>query len=184
MRTLLGDIAEIRTGIFARPEPEGDVVYLQLRHFDQNGVLPEAPAADLKSDEWNSRHRLRPGEVLFAAKGFKNFAAVFAGDFPAVASSTFLVIRIHESTVLPDYLAWVLNSPPMQEFLKHQAIGSAMVSISKAVLRDLEIIVPPIEKQRKILEISRLSNLERDLRLKIAELRREMVQQQITNAIK
>ncbi len=183
MKVKLSQLANIKTGIFAKPEPDGDAVYLQAKHFNEFGELVSVLHADLKSSGLTEKHLLTHGDVLFAAKGSKNFAAVYDHDFPAVASTTFLVVRIRESKVLPGYLVWFLNSSAAQFELKRNALGSAMVSISKAVLEDLEITIPSIEKQKQILEISRLSKAEFDLRLKIAELGQLRIQQAIIKAI-
>jgi hypothetical protein len=54
---------------------------------------------------------LKDGDVLFAAKGTKNFAAVFENhNEPSVASTSFFVIRPTDKKVLPQYLAWFLNN--------------------------------------------------------------------------
>lgn len=184
LKAKLSQIAEIKTGIFAKPGFEGEVVYLQVKHFDEFGELGSSLWADLKADGFTDKHLLKRGDILFAAKGTKNFAAVYERDFPAVASTTFFVIRIRESKVLPEYLVWLFNNSVMQTFLKRHAIGSSIVSISKAVLKELEITVPSIEKQKQVLEISRLGKEEHNLRLKIAELRQHQIQQAINKAIK
>lgn len=177
-------IAEIKTGIFAKPGLEGEVVYLQARHFDKFGDLQSSLKADLRQNDVMAKHLLRNGDILFAAKGWKNFATVYRGDFPAVASTTFFVLRIRESDVLPEFLVWLLNDPKTKERLKGQATGSAMVSISKSVLGNLEINIPSVEKQRQVLEVSHLMKKENEIRLKIAELRQQQIQQQINKAIK
>lgn len=185
MKTLLKNIASIQTGIFAKPVSKGEIVYLQAKHFNENGQLLTILYPDLKADDVNEKHLLRQGDILFAAKGTKNFAAVYEmNDIAAVASTTFFVIRIIGNAVLPDYLAWVLNNPVSQNFLKKNAIGSAIVSISKAVLEELEVVIPPIEKQKNILEIAKLSKRENSILSKIAELKHQQIQQQIINAIK
>lgn len=184
MRLTLIEIADIKTGIFAKPELEGSVVYLQAKHFDESGKWQTAVQPDLRLDSQINKHLLNDGDVLFAAKGSKNFASVYRGSFRAVASTTFFVIRIRESNILPEYLGWILNNSATRAFLKRHAIGSAMVSISKAVLGDLEISIPGIEKQKQILAISLLSNKEQNLRLRIAQLRQFQTQQAIDNAIR
>jgi len=180
----LSEIADIRTGLFARPEPGGNLVYLQAKHFDETGCLQSGILTELRSEFVSGNHRLIAGDVLFSAKGYKNFAALYKGEFPAVASTTFFVSRLRTRDVLPEYLVWYLNSPATQELVKRGAIGSSIVSIPKSSFGQLEISVPPLEVQRKILEIDKLSRREHDLRRKIAELRRDMVRQQITKAIK
>jgi len=184
LKTSLSHIATIHTGVFAKPVSKGDVVYLQARHFDEFGALTSALHPDLQASKTTEKHLLRPGDVLFAAKGAKNFAAVYESQNPAaVASTTFFVIRLLDHTILPAYLAWVLNNPTSQKILKGNAIGSAMVSISKTVLEKLEIALPSIQQQQCILEIARLSKKENSIVLKLAELRQQHIQQQLINAI-
>lgn len=185
MKTKLNQIASIQTGIFARTVPEGDIVYLQAKHFDENGLLGSTLHADLNADTAIQKHLLKPGDVLFAAKGYKNFATVYEShNHPAVASTTFFVIKVKTESVLPEYLSWVLNSSVIQNFLKRNASGSSIVSISKALLEELEISVPDLLTQKKILEISKLRMTERSLKQQIESLRETQIQQQIIIALK
>ncbi|MBN1337910.1 MAG: restriction endonuclease subunit S, partial [Bacteroidales bacterium] len=138
MKTSLKNITSIQTGVFAKPIQKGEIVYLQARHFDENGELAETLYPDLSADNKLNKHLLRKGDILFAAKGSKNFAACFKNaEMPAVASTSFFVIRLNEKNVLPGYLTWFLNHPSTQTLLKGQARGSSIVSISKAVLNEL-----------------------------------------------
>jgi hypothetical protein len=185
LKTILKHIASIQTGVFARTVTQGEVVYLQSRHFDEYGELCSVLHPDLKMDSITDKHLLRNGDVLFAAKGAKNFAAVYESHNPqAVASTTFFVIRLHDNSMQPHYLAWLLNNPVSQSFLKRNALGSSIASISKTVLEELEITVPSLHIQECILEIVRLGKKENALLLKIAGLRQMQIQQHINNIIK
>jgi restriction endonuclease S subunit len=187
LRITLKHIASIQTGVFAKPIPEGDVIYLQAKHFDEAGQISTGLHPDLMAESISERHLLRQGDVLFAAKGTKNFAAVYNLEEPAVASTSFFVIRLEEEfrhRVLPEFLAWLINHPGAQAYLKGQAMGSSIVSISKGVLEELEISKPSIQKQQLILNISKLRNKEIELRQQIERLRDKQIQQQILNAIK
>jgi restriction endonuclease S subunit len=160
-------------------------VYLQSRHFDQNGQLFTTLHPDLKAVGISEKHLLSHGDVLFAAKGTKNFATVYEHhNKPAVASTSFFVIRLTDNNVLPEYLAWFLNSNITQTLLKGQAIGTSIPSISKQVLENLEITVPGIETQKAILQITKLRHKEKALKQEIERLREKQIQRQIINAIK
>jgi len=185
MRTLIKNVSNIQTGLFAQPAGKGDAVYLQARHFNESGELVSVLYPDLKDDYISDKHRLKPGDVLFAAKGTKNFAVVYEDDYPpAVASTSFFVIRITDDTLLPKYAAWFLNHPDTQEFLKGKAKGTSMPSIKKADLEELEIPVPSLEKQQLIIQLGALSRREAELRHEILSKRQQIVNQQIINAIK
>ena len=188
MRVALKYIAFIQTGIFAKTIKDGQIVYLQAKHFDENGMLISLLHPDLLAESISGKHLLQYGDVLFAAKGTKNFAARYESkNLPAVASTSFFVIRLKENTInkiLPEFLAWYINQPASQKFLKGNAMGTSIVSISKSVLEELEISIPDLQTQKTILEITHLRNLERKLKQQIETLREKQIQQQIINAIK
>ena len=185
MNTIIKEIATIQTGLFAKPSGKGEVVYLQARHFDEFGQLTSTLHPDLKSDNISSKHLLKQGDILFAAKGTKNFAAVYENhNKPAVASTSFFVIRLTNHDVLPQYVAWFLNSISTQTLIKGRAIGTSIVSVSKVVLEELEIPIPSLEIQMAILKITKLRNTERKLKQQIETLREKHIQQQIINTIK
>ncbi len=185
LKKQLKHISTIQTGLFAKPSGSGNVVYLQSKHFDENGLLQTVLHPDLLAEGISEKHLLKDGDVLFAAKGTKNFAAVFENhNEPSVASTSFFVLRLIDKNVLPQYLAWFLNIHTTQTLLKGQAIGTSIPSISKQVLGNLEIAVPDMETQKAILQITKLRNKEKSLKQKIETLREKQIQQQIINAIK
>lgn len=185
MKALIKDITNIQTGLFAKPAGIGELVYLQSKHFDEYGQLHSVLHPDLPAEGISEKHLLKDGDVLFAAKGTKNFAAVFENNNePSVASTSFFVIRPTSNKVLPKFLAWFLNNHSTQTLLKGQAIGTSIPSISKQVLENLEITIPSIETQLAILQITQLRNKEKSLKQRIEALREKQIQQQIINAIK
>lgn len=180
MKSKIQDIATLQTGLFAKPLAMGEVVYLQAKHFDDQGNLSATLHPDLSMEGFSQKHLLRAGDVLFAAKGTKNFAAVYeAHNLPAVASTSFFVIRLFDSKVLPEYLSWFLNNQNTQASLKAQAMGTSIPSISKVVLEELEIPVPTIEKQKSIVAISKLRWQEKCIYAKLEYLRDKKIQNQI-----
>ncbi|MBK7958055.1 MAG: restriction endonuclease subunit S [Bacteroidetes bacterium] len=161
------DITNIQTGHFAKPIGIGNVLYLQSKHFDEFGQLNSVLHPDLVADKISKRHLLKEGDVLFAAKGTKNFAAVFENHYePAVGSTSFFVLRPTEQSILSQYWAWQRNSNTTQTLLKGQAIGTSIPSISKQILENLEITVPSIEIQMRIQQITKLRNKEKRLKQK------------------
>lgn len=184
MKTLIKDIAQIQTGLFAKPSGLGELVYLQSKHFDEFGQLHLILYPDLPSKGVSEKHFLKGGDILFSAKGTKNFATVFENhNEPAVASTSFFVIRPNDNKVLPQFLAWFLNNPTIQTILKGQALGSSIPSISKQVLENLEMPLPDITTQKAIVEISRLRHKEKSLKQQIEALREKQIQQMILNTL-
>lgn len=188
MKTRLRNITTIQSGIYVTPEFSGEVIYLQANNFNEQGQLSQALIPNLFLTSQTQRHLLQPGDILFAAKGTKNFAAVYEKhNGLCVASSTFLVIRLTEDagkTLLPEFLAWYINNPIAQKWLKGKAIGSALPSISKSALLEMEVSIPPLAKQKLILKINSLRNEERTIQNNLITLREQYIQQQLQNTLK
>ena len=85
--------------------------------------------------------------------------------------------------LLPEYLAWIINHPKTQNILSGSSKGTALPSVTKDDVGNLEILVPSVEKQRSVLKVYELFQKERELKLKLDTLSTSKVQQQIFNAI-
>ncbi len=181
----LGDIVNIQTGLFTKTEKEGNAVYLQAKDFDENGILKgDILHYNMTLDKQVEKHLLKPNDILFAAKGTKNFAAVYEiHNPPSVASTTFFVLKIKESNIIPEFISWFLNNENTLNLIKKQAMGTAISSVSKSALNDLPISIPDIKTQKTILKIAALQKREKQLTFKLAELREKLIQQQINKAI-
>ena len=185
MKTTIKEIAKIQTGLFAKPVGYGDVVYLQSKHFDEYGLLNSSLHPDLNADDISENHLLNDGDVLFAAKGTKNFAAVYeTHNPPAVASTSFFVLRLCNADVLPHYIAWFLNNSQSQILIKDLARGTSIPSIRKSVLEDLEIVIPLKPIQQIIVDIAILAKKERELREKLINKRSQFTEQKLLEKLK
>lgn len=151
------NIASIQSGYFLRTEAKGSAVYLQAKHFDDNGDLKEGVlVADLEHDV-KDRHLLKWDDILFVAKGTRSFATVYKEILgPCVASSTFFVIRLHSKILVPEYLALILNQSQNRAYLRWHFSWSTVPSIPKSVLEEFEMPIPPKETQIKLVRLHEL----------------------------
>ncbi|MDP1577359.1 MAG: hypothetical protein Q8L76_11450 [Cypionkella sp.] len=76
---------------------------------------------------------------------------------------------------MPEYLAWAINQPPAQRHFDGAARGTNIRMIPRSSLDDLELDIPDIETQEKIVAIDALAEQERALALLVAETRRKMM---------
>ena len=181
MQKKIQDIALIRSGAYIKEGISEDIGYLQVNDYDKAENRFVLPKPSLELNDKTKKHLLQEGDIVLAAKGTSNFCVVYHEDTgKAVASSSFLIISIIDSSIItPDYLCWVLNREDTLAFFKTNAVGSAMPSISKTLVEAYEITIPPIQMQKKIVEISRLQQKEQHLYRQISELRSQITQQQL-----
>ena len=174
--TKLNNIATIQTGVFAKTTPNPDALYLQQSDFDSRGELRDTAQPTIATD--NPKHLLAAGDLLLASKGNNNICVIVPEiEQKCVASPSFLVIRLRDkSAILPEFVAWYLNLPTVQNTLAAQARGTSIMSISKATLGELEIPIPPIERKKKYIELSKLQKREQELYKTIADRRKQILE--------
>ena len=165
---LLKDIAEIRSGFPFRERPvrveTGGCRLVQMRDVDRSiGVINGDLDTVEEPANWQ-KQRLQRWDILFAARGQKNHAAVFVLDVPnAIAASTLHVLRVDEESVDPFYIVWYLNLQQTKERLRTMQAGSSIPFISIQDFGQLPIQVPSLEVQQQIVELVTLGQEEQAL---------------------
>jgi len=107
----------------------------------------ETELAGKKQPDW-----LINGDILFAARGSRNYAVLINQVTGQVVSAPhFYILRVNESSLMPEFLVWQLNQKPLQNYFDKLAQGKLTKSITRSMLEHAEITVPPLEKQTQIL---------------------------------
>lgn len=177
MLSSISEIATIQTGVYPKVVNNGDAVLLHVKHFDDFGKMTTPLKPDVLWSAGYEKHLLHKGDIVFAAKGSKNFATVIEfKETPCVASTSFFVLKIKEKRVSSYYLTWYLNTN--MNNIKSMAKGTNMPSISKQTLADFKIPIPDLETQKKIVDLHNLHEKEKQLQQKILSLRHQIFQKQ------
>ncbi len=181
MKAHITDIADINIGYQFRakiePVDDGTHSVIQIRDFDDNRNLHADSLMQVNIDKSVEQFHLNKGDVLFLSRGHRNWAAPIVNDLRhAIAASHFFVIRIKKPEVLPEYISWYINQAPAQEFLHMNARhGTHMPLISLSAFKGLEVEVPSIDKQKKIVELSSLLEKEKQLLAQLQEKRTRLI---------
>ncbi|WP_340066496.1 restriction endonuclease subunit S [Ascidiimonas aurantiaca] len=154
----LSQLTNIASGLNQKRHPQGTVYYLQARDFVENDKLDKHLKPSIVEYPKLESHYLLKGDVLVLAKGHHGFNAFVYNKekAPAVASSIFLVLKEIDDKVLPEYLMWYINLESTQQQLINSGRGSALPSINKKILADLEVPVPELQIQKDVVALSEL----------------------------
>lgn len=172
LKTILADIADIKSWFFTHTAEVWDISYLQAKNFNDFGELRGELIPDLKKEDIQDKHLLMSWDILFCAKWTRNFAAVYKESYgKCVASSTFLVIRIHNKNLfLPWFIALILNNLKSSNYFReHNLTGTTVQSISKKTIESFDIWNIPIEKQKHLLELYNLHKKQIDIHERLIE---------------
>jgi hypothetical protein len=152
----------------------GTIAVVQMKDIDETSLLHVEDAVRVNLADVKTHHLIRQGDLVFRSRGQTNSAALVSADVgPAVLAAPMLLIRPIE--VLPAYLLWHINLPAVQATLAAQAEGTSVRMISKAALEQLVIAVPPLETQRRIVEIGELACLEARITTELMDRRKALI---------
>lgn len=188
MTEKLKNISIFQSGLYDKPDINPDTLYLQSIHFNRNGEFDTTVQPALKLNQKLEKHLLKEGDILFAAKGLNNFAVVYHSSIGnAVASSSFIVMKLPESElqlISPEYLAWYINHNKQIRLLHEQQLGTTIPSISMKQLGEMDVEIPPLHIQEKVLRLQKLREKEKEISLQIEEWKDKLYQNLLDNAIK
>lgn len=193
MKLKLKDIAEIQIGYQHREKgnPAGDSSFGRCRIIQTKDVdpetfsLPQKSLYDVNPQANPDHYKVKKGDVLFLSRGPQVFAVPVLFDLEnTIASYCFYIVKIDSRKILPEYLAWFINQPQTQAFLDLQMQGSHMKMVSKSAFCEIEVEIPSIPLQRKIVELEKLRCKEEELGMELIASRRQLVGQACMKAIK
>jgi hypothetical protein len=187
---LLQELANIRTGyLFRAGSPTGpapNVWLLQIKDISADGRL-QAVTNQVYVPEVPREQFIQPQDVLFISRGTRWQAVAIESALPnTIASYQFFVLRLLNSlakSLLPGYLAWYINQPVAQQYLKAHCRGSHVLLITKETLGTLPVVLPAYREQELIVQLQKLSFREKDLRAAIAEKRAMLLEQALQQTL-
>lgn len=177
MKQRLANVADVRTGFPFRKAveaaPNGALAVVQMKDIDDLAGLNLDACVLIEDDPKRyEQHMLKVGDVILQSRGYKFPAAVVDKPVHGIAALGLMVIRPH--TITPEYMKWVLNQPRTREALRGSARGTYVPFLSRTAVEDLQIPVPTVETQRRIIEIYRLRIEEQRLASKVSELNNQL----------
>jgi restriction endonuclease S subunit len=184
---LLGQVATIRAGFPFRgriePNANGRHRVVQIKDVSDDGHLSFDGLLRTDVDGVRGEHFLSAGDVLFISRGTRRrAAAVEVGPGDVIASGQFFIIGPAQK-VMPEFLAWYINRRPAQQYLAENAAGSNVQIITRPVLERLPVELPPLETQRRIVDVYKLSLQEQSLMAAIAERRARLVEEALLRKV-
>ena len=144
---------------------------------------PEITAMKTNYTKKIDRYLLKKGDILFACKGTTYLCKVFDYDIPAVASTTLYSIRLHTNIITPEYLCWYMNHPTIAASINNEKMGTGSPMIRKEVIENLEVMIPDMNTQKTIIEISKLQERENELVGLIQQKKTQLTNQLIINKL-
>ena len=190
----LRDVSNIRTGLVtARKQAKGpengdfrEYRLLSLRCIKEPGVLDVDLAEPYAAnDELKPEFLTRQDDILVRLSAPYTAALVDDASADYVVPSHFAIIRVDKSKVDPAYVLWILRQQSTLKQIYQNVSGTvAFGTISSNFFNDLKIDAIPLEKQRLIGAILKLSEREQTLLSELAKVKAEQARIALQTAYK
>ena len=149
---------------------------IQMKDLLSDSTVNTAGLTKISSNSVKSINTVKKGDVFFRSRGQLMKSAILTKDIVSTITSAPLIrIRAKESQVLPEYINWFISQKPAQEYFTQRAKGTTISMISKSTLENLDIYLPIIATQRKIIELAALSEREQTITQSIASKRKSYI---------
>jgi hypothetical protein len=186
MKKTLQELVNVRSGYHfrakAESDPDGNVALIQFKDLDEDFVLHTSDLTRVCVEK-PEPYLVRQNDVLFVTRGTRLGAAVVQEALEdTIATGSLFVLRPRKE-ILAGFLAWAINSAPVQAQLRRAGQGSNLLMVRRNDLEEITLDVPPLEVQRAIAALDECARRERRLTIQLNEKRAALVEAVAARAI-
>lgn len=140
---------------------DGEVAVVQMRNIALGSGVVWRSTSKVTLPTKRKPDWLRDGDIIFAARGAKNYAVALDGvPRRSVCSPHFFILRV-KGECDPNFLAWQINQKTAQSYFKRSATGSHIMNIRREVIEGLIVALPSLNKQKTIVQHFQAATAER-----------------------
>ena len=174
-RMKLQDLASVRSGLVlsrkqAKEPSEYRYPLINLRCIQQEGTiqLKEADIYEAK-EPLKEEYLSQSGDIIVRLTAPYTAVLIDETTSGMVVSSNFVVIRVEDKGLLPEYLFWLLNTEKIKRKIYENATSNMLGAVNARFLADFELVLLSEEDQCKISQFNLLAKRERQLLRMLAE---------------
>ncbi|QHS61250.1 restriction endonuclease subunit S [Chitinophaga agri] len=157
-------IGEISTMIFRGKSPRysnlSSLPIINQKSVRWNGIVSEylKYVHSDQIDGWPEEKLAQDGDILWNSTGTGTIgrACIFKADLirmPVAVDSHITIVRVLKEIVEPEYLLFWIKTPYVQNEILRLATGSTnQIELTKHIVENLRVPLPPLSEQRKIVD--------------------------------
>lgn len=186
----LKDIARIKTGLVlsrkkaALYETRISYKQLTLKSFSDSTIINPQTLDDFSStEEIKSDYITQEGDVVVRLRAPSTAIYIDKSMQGLVISSLMAVIRLNDSNVSTRFLAHYLNSTDIQKVFNMSIKGTTIPMTRTKDIAELDINIPPLSEQNKIVDIMNLLYKEQEILEQLRDKKKVFTQNILDAAI-
>ncbi|MFA7122469.1 MAG: restriction endonuclease subunit S [Candidatus Delongbacteria bacterium] len=151
----LGDVAKIMYGYTESANiNEIGPKFLRITDIQDSYVnWDTVPYCKINESDFK-KHKLRDGDIVFARTGATTGKSYLLENPPdSVAASYLIKVHLENTTLKPEFLYQYFQSGEYWDIIKIGKTGSTLGGFNATKLSELEIPIPPLDEQKRIVAI-------------------------------
>ena len=180
----LSSIATVRTGlVVARKKAQLDSAYkvnysqVSLRCFGSGVQLNHTHTDEFVSlAELDAKYFTQEGDILVRLRSPSLALYIEKEDEGLLINSLLCIIRLKSQKVDAKYVAYYINSKTAERQLKLDMQSTAIPMVKTRDLENLEIVLPPLAEQKRLVSLLDLAQQEQMLLQKLIDEKKQLSQ--------
>lgn len=163
----------------------GGIPVINPSNMKDSRIFPDFNCA-IDNSTWErlKRHALKIGDIIFARRGeMGRCALVTQKEKGWICGTGSLRMRPKREKTISEFLIMVLSAKGVAEYLSLMSVGSTMENLNTGILQRLPLPIPPLDEQKRIIELIQKKSLQIDQAIAKAEKEIELIQEYRTTLI-
>ncbi len=186
IRKQIKDISDVILGYTFRSslkeQADGDVLVLQARNISEDIIIKDSDLMRVNLGNNRTNALAKNNDVVLSSRGSFKSAVIQTDSGTVVAASSIYLLRLKTNEVLPEYLAIYLNSNFAQKQINERITGVVINAMLRNDVKELKIIIPSLEVQKKIITIY-FNGLSHQKLLRQKQLLTNQINQELINQL-
>lgn len=158
----LKDISTLQMGYSFREaiknNEDGSIFVISAKDVRNNFVITNKGLKKIDTLLSIKTRLIKKDDVILSNRMYFS-ASIVKIDKKTIASSSVYILKPNKEIILPEYLALWINSQEGQSVLDRNSTGMTIKTILKTNLENIEIEIPDLNNQQKIIELNRTKNI-------------------------
>ena len=171
----LGTVAAIRSGLVLSRKLSREISsyrypLLNLRAIHPDGyILPDSLEVFYATELLRQEYLTQQGDIIIRLSIPYTAILIDTDMTGMVVSSNFVIIRLNQKYMLPEYLLWLLNTPDTKRKIYENSSSNMLSAVRPTFFAELEVLLLPLADQEKIAKLNLLAKQEIQLLKKLAD---------------
>lgn len=171
----------IKAGPFGSALKKSFYVSEGYKVYGQEQVVKGVDYGDyyINQDKFNEliSCEVKSGDVLITLMGVVGKTAVIPEEFEAgIINPRLMKISFDQNKIIPMFFSYMFESPPIKSKILHSSRGIAMKGLNLGIVKNIEVVVPPLEIQKDFIEKKKKVDYQKSQFEKSKELFEELFQ--------